>query len=385
MSIIDTTQDLEAFCLKASYYPYVTIDTEFMRDKTYYAKLCLIQIAYPEKDENSYALIDPLAEKISLQPFFDLLASESVIKVFHSGRQDLEIFFNKTGVLPKPIFDTQVAAMVCGFGDQVAYETLVNQIVEKRIDKSSRFTDWSKRPLTKKQVDYALSDVTFLRTIYEKLSDELVKSKRLSWVKEELDILNNPNTYTTDPDQSWKRIKLRRKDSDFVKIIKSISSFRENEAQKRDLPRGHILKDEELIQIASQRPKKIDDLYNSRLPSKALKTEWIARGIIECVKNSKLLPDEPLEEFQYIPLSASQLALVELLKVLLKFNASFHNVATKLIASSKDIEMIARHEKPKIRALEGWRFQIFGKDALKLKNGEISLTFNNDGLHLVTV
>ena len=385
MSIIDTTQDLEAFCLKASYYPYVTIDTEFMRDKTYYAKLCLLQIAYPEKDENSYALIDPLAEKISLQPFFDLLARESVVKVFHSGRQDLEIFFNKTGVLPKPIFDTQVAAMVCGFGDQVAYETLVNQIVEKRIDKSSRFTDWSRRPLTKKQVDYALSDVTFLRTIYEKLNDELVNSKRLSWVKEELDILNNPNTYTTDPDQSWKRIKLRRKDSDFVKIIKSISSFRENEAQKRDLPRGHILKDEELIQIASQRPKKIDDLYNSRLPSKALKTEWIAKGIIECVKNSKSLPDEPLEEFQYIPLSASQLALVELLKVLLKFNASFHNVATKLIASSKDIEMIARHENPKIRALEGWRFKIFGEDALKLKNGEISLTFNNDGLHLVTV
>ena len=385
MSIIDTTQDLEVFCLKASKYPYVTIDTEFMRDKTYYAKLCLIQLAYPEKGKDSFALIDPLAEKISLQSFFDLLANESVIKVFHSGRQDLEIFFNKTGALPKPIFDTQIAAMVCGFGDQVAYETLVNHIVEKRIDKSSRFTDWSKRPLTHKQVDYALSDVTFLRTIYEKLNEELSSSKRLSWVKEEFDILKNPNTYSTDPEQSWRKIKLRRKDNDFVKIIKSISSFRENEAQKRDLPRGHILRDEELIQIASQKPKKLQDLYNSRLPSKALKTGWIAEGIIECVKNSKLLPDEPLEEYQYIPLSASQLALVELLKVLLKFNASCHNVATKLIASSKDIEMIARHEKPNIRALEGWRFKIFGEDALKLKNGEISLTFNDAGLHLVTV
>ena len=385
MSIIDTTQDLEAFCLKASKYPYVTIDTEFMREKTYYAKLCLIQLAFPEKGKDSFALIDPLAEKISLQSFFDLLANESVIKVFHSGRQDLEIFFNKTGALPKPIFDTQIAAMVCGFGDQVAYETLVNHIVEKRIDKSSRFTDWSKRPLTHKQIDYALSDVTFLRTIYEKLNEELSSSKRLSWVKEEFDILKNPNTYSTDPEQSWRKIKLRRKDNDFVKIIKSISSFRENEAQKRDLPRGHILRDEELIQIASQKPKKLQDLYNSRLPSKAFKTGWIAEGIIECVKNSKLLPDEPLEKYQYIPLSASQLALVELLKVLLKFNASCHNVATKLIASSKDIEMIARHEKPNIRALEGWRFKIFGEDALKLKNGEISLTFNDAGLHLVTV
>ena len=356
-----------------------------MRDKTYYAKLCLIQLAYPEKGKDSFALIDPLAEKISLQSFFDLLANESVIKVFHSGRQDLEIFFIKTGVLPKPIFDTQIAAMVCGFGDQVAYETLVNHIVEKRIDKSSRFTDWSKRPLTHKQVDYALSDVTFLRTIYEKLNEELSSSKRLSWVKEEFDILKNPNTYSTDPEQSWRKIKLRRKDNDFVKIIKSISSFRENEAQKRDLPRGHILRDEELIQIASQKPKKLQDLYNTRLSSKALKTGWIAEGIIECVKNSKLLPDEPLEEYQYIPLSASQLALVELLKVLLKFNASCHNVATKLIASSKDIEMIARHEKPNIRALEGWRFKIFGEDALKLKNGEISLTFNETGLHIVTV
>ena len=385
MSIIDTTQDLEAFCLRASNYPYVTIDTEFMRDKTYYAKLCLIQLAYPDQGKDSFTLIDPLAEKISLQPFFELLAKESVVKVFHSGRQDLEIFFNKTGKLPKPLFDTQIAAMVCGFGDQVAYETLVNQIAEKRIDKSSRFTDWSKRPLTDKQVNYALSDVTFLRNIYEKLSEELNNSKRLSWVKEEFDILKNPDTYSTDPDQSWKKIKLRRKDSDFVKIVKSISSFRENQAQKRDLPRGHILKDEELIQIASQRPKKIEDLYNSRLPSKALKTGWIARGIIECIESSKLLPDEPHENYQYIPLSASQLALIELLKVLLKFNASYHNVATKLIASSKDIEMIARHEKPKIRALEGWRFEIFGEDALKLKNGEISLTFNEDGLHLVTV
>ncbi|MDC3081523.1 ribonuclease D [Paracoccaceae bacterium] len=385
MSIIDTTQDLEAFCLRASNYPYVTIDTEFMRDKTYYAKLCLIQLAYPDQGKDSFTLIDPLAEKISLQPFFELLAKESVVKVFHSGRQDLEIFFNKTGKLPKPLFDTQIAAMVCGFGDQVAYETLVNQIAEKRIDKSSRFTDWSKRPLTDKQVNYALSDVTFLRNIYEKLSEELNNSKRLSWVKEEFDILKNPDTYSTDPDQSWKKIKLRRKDNDFVKIVKSISSFRENQAQKRDLPRGHILKDEELIQIASQRPKKIEDLYNSRLPSKALKTGWIARGIIECIESSKLLPDEPHENYQYIPLSASQLALIELLKVLLKFNASYHNVATKLIASSKDIEMIARHEKPKIRALEGWRFEIFGEDALKLKNGEISLAFNDDGLHLVTV
>ena len=333
MSIIDTTQDLEAFCLAAANYPYVTIDTEFMRDKTYYAKLCLIQIAYPEKGKDSFALIDPLSEQLSLKPFFDLLANEGVLKVLHSGRQDLEIFFNKTGVLPKPLFDTQIAAMVCGFGDQVAYETLVNQIAEKKIDKSSRFTDWSKRPLSDKQINYALTDVTYLRTIYEKLKDEINNSNRLSWVKEEFDILKNPKTYSTDPDQSWKKIRLRRKDQDFVKIIKSISSFRENEAQKRNLPRGHILKDEEIIQIASQRPKKLQDLYSSRLPSKALKTGWIAKGILECIKSSKSLPDEPIEDYQYIPLSSSQLALVELLKVLLKFNASCHNVACLLYTS----------------------------------------------------
>ena len=219
MSIIDTTQDLEAFCLAAANYPYVTIDTEFMREKTYYAKLCLIQIAYPEKGKDSFALIDPLSEKLSLKPFFDLLANEGVLKVLHSGRQDLEIFFNKTGVLPKPIFDTQIAAMVCGFGDQVAYETLVNQIAEKKIDKSSRFTDWSKRPLSDKQINYALTDVTYLRTIYDKLKDEINNSNRLSWVKEEFDILKNPKTYSIDPDQTWKKIRLRRKDQDFVKII----------------------------------------------------------------------------------------------------------------------------------------------------------------------
>jgi len=371
--------------MEAGNFPYVTIDTEFMRDKTYYAKLCLIQVAFPGNGKKDFALIDPCAKGLSLDPFYDLVKNEAVVKVFHAARQDLEIFYTTAGVLPEPLFDTQIAAMVCGFGDQVAYETLVNRILDRRLDKSSRFTDWSVRPLSSKQINYALCDVTYLRKIYEFLNDEIIREGRTSWLKEELDILMDPETYLVDPDQSWKKLKLRRKDPEFIRTVKALAIFREKEAQSRDLPRGYIIKDEEIIKLASNKPEKLEDLLGARFLAKSTKTGWIARGVIDAVKNSNEIPSEPFVDNHYIPLSAEQEALVDLLKLLLRLNSSANNVASKLIASSKDIEMIARHKEPNVRAIEGWRYEIFGRDALRLKNGEISLSFNKDGLCLLPV
>ena len=380
MSLIKTNEELKSFCFHAEKYPYVTIDTEFIRDKSYYAKLCLIQVAFPGDGKNDSTIIDPCEHDLSLEPFYELLRKQSVIKVFHAARQDLEIFFTTAGVLPEPLFDTQIAAMVCGFGDQVAYETLVNKILNKHLDKSSRFTDWAIRPLSSSQINYALSDVTHLRKIYEFLSNEIEKDNRVSWVKEEMDILKIPKTYLEEPDQAWKKIRLRRKDPDFVKTVKSLAIFREKEAQKRDIPRGHIIKDDEILRLASSKPKKLQDLCNSRLLSKATKTGWIANGIMEALKNSDKILIEPFNEPNHIPLSAEQEALIDLLRLLLKLKSSTHNVAVKLIASAKDLEMIARHKEPNIRAIEGWRYKIFGEDALRLKNGEISLSFDKNGL-----
>ena len=380
LSLIKTTEELKSFCLEAGKYPYVTIDTEFIRDKSYYAKLCLIQIAFPGDGKNDSTIIDPCELDLSLEPFYDLLRKQSVIKVFHAARQDLEIFFTTAGVIPDPLFDTQVAAMVCGFGDQVAYETLVNKILNKRLDKSSRFTDWAIRPLSSSQINYALSDVTHLRKIYEFLNNELLEDNRFTWVKEEMDILRNPKTYLVEPDEAWKKIRLRRKDPDFVKIVKALAIFREKEAQKRDVPRGHIIKDDEILRLASSKPKKLQDLNNSRLLSKSTKTGWIADGVMEALKNSDKILIESFNEPNHIPLSAEQEALIDLLRLLLKLKSSIHNVAVKLIASAKDLEMIARHKEPKVRAIEGWRYEIFGKDALRLKNGEISLSFDKNGL-----
>ena len=250
----------------------MTIDTEFIRDKSYYAKLCLIQVAFPGNGKTDSTIIDPFESNLILDPFYDLLQKKSVIKVFHAARQDLEIFFTTAGVLPDPLFDTQIAAMVCGFGDQVAYETLVNKILNKHLDKSSRFTDWAVRPLSPSQINYALSDVTHLRKIYEFLNYQIIEGNRVSWLKEELDILKDPKTYLVEPDQAWKKIRLKRKDPDFVKTVKALAIFREKEAQNRDIPRGHIIKDDEILRLASSKPKKIQDLNNSRLLSKSTKS-----------------------------------------------------------------------------------------------------------------
>ena len=380
MSLIKTTEELKIFCLEAEKYSYVTIDTEFIRDKSYYAKLCLIQVAFPGNGKTDSTIIDPCESSLSLDPFYDLLQKKSVIKVFHAARQDLEIFFTTAGVLPDPLFDTQIAAMVCGFGDQVAYETLVNKILNKHLDKSSRFTDWAIRPLSPSQINYALSDVTHLRKIYEFLNNQIIEGNRVCWLKEELDILKDPKTYLVEPDQAWKKIRLKRKDTDFLKIVKALAIFREKEAQNRDIPRGHIIKDDEILRLASSKPKKIQDLKNSRLLSRSTKTGWIANGIIEALKNTEKIFLEPLNEPHHIPLSAEQEALIDLLRLLLKLKSSSHNVAVKLIASAKDLEMIARHKEPNVRAIEGWRYEVFGKDALRLKNGEISLSFDKNGL-----
>ena len=263
--IITTTEALAAFCARAATVPYVTVDTEFLRERTYFAQLCLVQLALPGKDEDDAVLVDPLAEGMSLDPLYELFRNEAVVKVFHAARQDLEIFYVEGDVVPKPLFDTQVAAMVCGFGDQVGYETLVRKIAKSSLDKSSRFTDWSRRPLSDAQKTYALGDVTHLRQIYEFLAKQLEKTNRTAWVEEELGQLTNPDNYVVEPAQAWRRLKVRSNAGKFLAVLKELAAFREAYAQERNVPRNRVIKDDALMEVASTKPKSIGDLGKSRL------------------------------------------------------------------------------------------------------------------------
>src|SRR5210317_1424837 len=294
MKTLTTTKELADFCSDAVGHPYITVDTEFLRERTYYSKLCLIQIAYPGEGDENAVLVDPLSADISLEPLYDLFRNEAVIKVFHAARQDLEIFCVDAGVLPKPLFDTQVAAMVCGFGEQVGYETLVRKITKNSIDKSSRFTDWSRRPLTEAQKSYALADVTHLRQIYEYLAAKLVKTKRSHWVEEELQILTTPETYITDPKTAWERVKTRSQSPRLLAIVRNLAEFREDYAQKRDIPRSRVFKDDALIELASTKPQSIEDLQKSRLLLREARKGDIANGILRCVKAALDMPAEKL-------------------------------------------------------------------------------------------
>ena len=284
MQIITTTNDLATFCGAAASHAYVTVDTEFLRERTYYSKLCLVQLAYPGTGDENAAIVDPLADGIDLAPLYDLFRDESVVKVFHAARQDLEIFFVDQGVIPKPLFDTQVAAMVCGFGEQAGYETLVRKIVKGEVDKSSRFTDWSRRPLTDAQLKYALADVTHLRGIYEYLADRLEKSGRTRWVAEEMAVLNDPGTYRVDPAEAWRRIKTRTSSPKFLAIVRELARFRETYAQSRDVPRTRVYKDDALVELASTKPQSEADLGKSRLLLREARRGDIATGILAAVK-----------------------------------------------------------------------------------------------------
>ncbi|MEC7667740.1 MAG: ribonuclease D [Pseudomonadota bacterium] len=383
MKIITRTDDLASFCHRAKNHPYITVDTEFLRERTYYSKLCLVQVAYPGDDDDSAVLIDPLADGLSLEPLMELFKDTDVVKVFHAARQDIEIFYIDHGVIPEPLFDTQVAAMVCGFGEQVGYETLVKRIAKSSLDKSSRFTDWSRRPLTDAQQKYALADVTHLRQIYEYLNKKLKSSKRDRWVQEELAILTDPETYITRPDQAWRRIKTRTNSTRFLGIVRELARFREGYAQKRNIPRNRVFKDDALVELASTKPQNMEDLGRSRLLLREARKGEIADGILAAVKAGLDCPKDKLPEVNNDrdKLNVNP-ALADLLRVLLKAKTESSGVASKLIAPASDLDAIAAGMR-NVPALSGWRYEVFGEDALKLCKGEIALGANGSSVEVI--
>ena len=383
--ILTTTEALAAFCSKAAQAPYVTVDTEFLRERTYFAQLCLVQLAMPGVDDAQAVLVDPLAEGISLDPLYALFRNPDVIKVFHAARQDLEIFHVEGGVVPSPLFDTQVAAMVCGFGDQVGYETLVRKIARANLDKSSRFTDWSRRPLSDAQKTYALADVTHLRQIYEYLKAELARTKRTQWLEEELAQLTDASSYIVDPDAAWQRLKLRTSSGRTLAIAKELSAFRERYAQQKNIPRSRVIKDDALIELASTKPRSLADLSKSRLLLRDARKGEIAEGLVAAVVAGLDMPAERQPEMpEGRDRSNLNSALADLLRVLLKAKAEEAGVATKLIASSADLDDIACGDHNGIWAT-GWRREVFGNDALRLVRGEIALSAKGDRVKIVSV
>ncbi len=373
MKTLTTTKALADFCSDAAGHPYITVDTEFLRERTYYSKLCLIQIAYPGEGDENAVLVDPLSADISLEPLYDLFRNEAVVKVFHAARQDLEIFFIDAGVIPKPLFDTQLAAMVCGFGDQVGYETLVRKVAKQSLDKSSRFTDWSRRPLTDAQKTYALADVTHLRVIYEKLAAKLAKNKRAHWVEEELQTLTNPETYITRPEEAWKRVKTRTNSARMLGIVRALAEFREAHAQSKNIPRNRVFKDDALIELASTKPQSFDDLQRSRLLLREARKGDIAKGILAAVASALALQPEYLPQVdKKEDAPDSNPALSEMLRVLLKAKTEHLGVAAKLVASASDLDAMAAGER-NLDMLRGWRAEVFGDEAKRLCQGEIGL------------
>jgi len=384
MKTITTTTALAEFCDACAGQPYVTVDTEFLRERTYYSQLCLIQMAFPGEGDENAVIVDPLAEGIDLAPMYDLFKNPDVVKVFHAARQDLEIFFVEGGVIPKPFFDTQVAAMVCGFGEQVGYETLVRKTVHASVDKSSRFTDWSRRPLSDKQKSYALADVTHLRGIYEYLAADLEKTGRKAWLEEEIGVLMNPETYRVDPEHAWKRLKTRNNSRVFLSVVRELARFREETAQSRNIPRNRIYKDDALSELAATRPHSFDDLNKSRLLLRDARKGVIAEGILAAVKRGEACAPEKLPEVPAARVKKNGTeSLADLLRVLLKAKAEKFNVAQKLIATVGDLDALANGDDEDTRLLQGWRYEVFGADALRLRDGKIALSATPSGVKLI--
>ncbi len=386
MTLITDTDALARFCADCATAPYVTVDTEFLRERTYYAQLCLVQIARPGADGGAAVLIDTLAEGLSLEPLYALFRAPGVVKVFHAARQDLEIFATTAGVIPAPFFDTQVAAMVCGYGDQVGYETLARQIARAEIDKSSRFTDWTRRPLSAAQLDYALADVTHLRKIYEVLSKRLAETGRAAWVEEELAVLLDPETYRSDPETAWMRLKTRSTAPRFLGALRELARFREEAAQTRNVPRSRLLKDDALLELAANRPQDYNDLGKSRLLLREGRRGDIADGILAAIARADKLPAAMLPQAAEPPArKAGTEALADLLRVLLKAKAEEAGVAQRLIASGAELDALAAEDAPDVAAVRGWRFDLFGRDALRLKRGEIALSADGARVRVVAV
>jgi ribonuclease D len=369
--LITTTDALNAFRERLRGAPFVTVDTEFLREKTYYPQLCLVQVGGPDEA----AAIDPLAPGIDLSALFDLMDDVATLKVFHAARQDVEIFLHLTGRIPTPIFDTQIAAMVCGFGESVSYEQLAGRLAGVRIDKSSRFTDWSARPLTDRQVVYALSDVIHLRPVYEKLERRITKSGRDPWLAEEVAILADPGTYRVDPDQAWRRFRLRSSEKPrFLAVLKELAAWREREAQRKDLPRNRVLRDEALLEIAAHAPSEVDDLARTRGFGRSAAEGRYGQEILQAVERGlAMLPDDvPRPDTRPEPPGGIG-PTVELLKVLLKLVCDEAEVAAKLVASSADLEAIASSDDADVPAMHGWRRELFGERAVGLKTGRTAL------------
>lgn len=383
MKTLTTTEELAQFCKVAQQHPYVTIDTEFLRERTYYSKLCLIQMAYPGEGDENAVLVDPLEESMSLEPLYELFRNTNVVKVFHAARQDLEIFFIEAGVFPEPLFDTQVAAMVCGFGEQVGYETLVRKIARQGLDKSSRFTDWSRRPLTDAQRKYALGDVTHLRKIYEFLAAKLDETGRARWVQEELTVLTSPETYILEPENAWKRVKTRTTTPKFLAIVRELAKFREAMAQSKNIPRNRVFKDDALIELASTKPQTPQDLGRSRLLLREARKGEIADGILKAIKAGQDCAPEDMPRVKKTKDSQQvNPALADLLRVLLKSKTESSGVASKLIATASELDAIASGERD-VPSLSGWRREVFGEDALRLCGGEIALSAKGSSIKIV--
>ena len=381
MTPITTTEALREFCAKLANQPFITVDTEFMRETTYWPPLCLIQAA----SATDAAIIDPMADGIDLEPFLDLLRDESILKVFHAARQDVEIFV-KLGAMPRPMFDTQVAGMAAGFGDQVSYEALVRQMLRQEVDKGSRFTDWARRPLSDAQLTYALGDVTHLAALFPKLRDRLEKDGRLSWVTAEMEDLTDPALYDTDPEKAWKRLKPKKYSARYLAAFVATAVWRERAAQERDQPRGRILKDEAIDEIAAQGPTDPDAFNRLRSVPKGFGASRL--GVELTAELNRVLADPEAHAPKLERPSHNQPAppsVVELLKVLLKAKSDNAGVATKLLANVADLEKIALSDDADVDALKGWRRQLFGEDALKLKRGEIALVLNGARVEVVEI
>lgn len=377
MTLLTTTEALDQLCRELAKEPYVTLDTEFMRDRTYWPQLCLVQVA----GLTLHAAIDPLSPELKLDPLFELLANPAVVKVFHAARQDIEIFHHLGGRIPAPLFDTQLAAMVCGYGDEVGYEALVTQIVRAKIDKSSRFTDWARRPLSPQQLDYALADVSHLRVIYERLVAELAERGREDWAAQELAELTNPATYEQPPEQAWKRIKLRSKDARFLAIVQALAAWREREAQRRDLPRNRVIRDDLLLEIAANRPTTVEALTQLRRISL---DRSATAGVVEAINGALALPARELPKLPPPPKLPRGLGpVIDLLRVLLKFQCEENHVAQRLVATAGDLEAIAADDQADVPALKGWRRAVFGAAALSLKHGEIGLAIKKGKITVV--
>ncbi|MEQ8653165.1 MAG: ribonuclease D [Kiloniellales bacterium] len=379
MLVISDSETLAAFVARHADAPYLLIDTEFLREQTYYPKLCLIQIAGPQEA----VIVDALAEGLDLSHLEPLLADQGIIKVFHAGRQDLEIFHKLYGFVPTPLFDTQVAAMVCGFGEQVAFDTLVKRITGKSLDKVSRFTDWARRPLSSRQLDYALADVVHLRPVYLELAKSLAERKRAAWVEEEMGALAQPSLYVVDPQSAWERIKARSRDTRFLGRLQALAAWREREAQERDLPRQRLLRDEQLQEIAANNPGNAEKLAHARGFSRQAAEGKLGQRILAVLANAEPMSTEQLPRRQERPTVVNAGSRGDLLRVLLRLASEAHGVAPRLIANGNEIDRLAAGERDDLRVLSTWRAEVFGQDAIALLEGRLALACSADSVQIL--